>query len=92
MERKVYRFGFRGGSKRPSDLGMPIYQSRRTTRPKEKLLCEKRRDKGKSSKLKLTIGRQNVELLIMGKGLYANIHAKRKRIKAGSGEDAKSWK
>jgi hypothetical protein len=26
------------------------------------------------------------EILMPGKGLYANIHAKRKRIKAGSGE------
>ena len=25
------------------------------------------------------------------KGLYANINAKRKRIKAGSGEDEKAW-
>jgi len=27
-----------------------------------------------------------MEVLNMSKGLYANIHAKRKRIKAGSGE------
>ena len=53
MERKSLSFWLqKEANKRPSDLVMPIYQSRRTTQPEKKSYCARSGGiKGKSSKL-----------------------------------------